>query len=104
MAGGNVKSKGAKKTERHATIVDQIDLPGRTEQAAKLATDVTYRAFYGLAYGVVYAGLFASQMFKGDNPLCNGLRDGASAATVAVKAPRPAAGTRKRPAHAASRA
>lgn len=93
-----VKSRGTKKTKRQASIADRIDLQNRAEQAAKLTTDITYQTFYGLAYGVVYAGLFASQMLKGDNPMCNGMRDGASAASAAVKEPRQVAGARKRPA------
>ena len=104
MVTKNVKSKGTKKTERPASFADRIDLQDRAEQAAKLATDVTYQAFYGVAYGVVYAGLFASQMLRGDNPMCNGMRDGASAASAAVKGPRQFAGASKRPAHSVAKA
>lgn len=104
MVRGNVKSKGTKKSEPLASLAERIDLQNRSEKAAKLATDLMYQAGYGLAYGVVYAGLFASQMLKGDNPMCNGMRDGASAASAAVKDPLPSAGARKRPAHSAAKA
>jgi hypothetical protein len=104
MVRGNVKSKGTKKAAPQVSIADRIDLQNRAEQAAKMATDITYQAFYGLAYGVVYAGLFATQMLKGDNPMCNGMRDGATAASAAVKEPRQVVGARKHPAHSAAKA
>ncbi len=56
----------------------------RAEQAAQMTAKVIYKTFFGMAFGVVYSSLFVGEMFKADNPVFNGLRDGASAAKEAV--------------------